>query len=189
MSTGPGKHSHPILQHTSDLCKGYLTTKDSDGLKIIWAPQLPSWQGLERVEPRSEGKAANKGTAYVGAHSRLLEKHYRWLPHGANQKMALIMNPKLKIYFALSLNEKVFPNLFCTWAAITEKLKVFHLLHTMPVVRNNTTALITFLIQFQDFVGTGFLQIVFLLLIYQLFFCNLLCNTMLTTKLKQAYRG
>lgn len=79
---------------------------------------------------------------------------------------------------------------------MTKKLKVFLSLHTMLVARNNSTALITFLTQFQAvhrkfflFVAKDFLQSFLLLLVYPLVFCHLLCHTMLTTKFKQAYRG
>ena len=43
---------------------------------ITW-PQ-PKWDSLGWVGPQSEGKAANKCSAYVGTPSRLLEKHSKW---------------------------------------------------------------------------------------------------------------
>ena len=67
-----------MTQHTSRLCKGYLTKKKSaasdDLVSTITQPQ-PNWDGLGWVGPQSEKKAANKCSAYVGTPSRLLEKH------------------------------------------------------------------------------------------------------------------
>ena len=69
-------------KHTSWLCKVYLTKKESDGvLQMAWPPQSPNLNPIEIlgwIGPQSEGKAANKSSAYVGTSSRLLEKHSRW---------------------------------------------------------------------------------------------------------------
>ena len=50
-------------KHTSRLCKGYLTKKESDGVQhqVTWPPQSPN---LNPVGQQSEGKVANKYSAY-----------------------------------------------------------------------------------------------------------------------------
>ena len=75
-------HRCTMTQHTSRLCKGYLTKKESDGVmhQMAWPPQSPDLKPIEMVLDeldRSEGKSANKYPAYVGTPSRLLEKHPR----------------------------------------------------------------------------------------------------------------
>jgi hypothetical protein len=71
-------------KHISRLCKGYFTKKESDEVlhQMTWPPQCPqpqpNWDDLGWLGPQSEGKAANKRSAYVGTPSRLLEKHSSW---------------------------------------------------------------------------------------------------------------
>ena len=48
-----------------------------DLASTITQPQH-NWDGLGWVGPQTEANAANKCSAYVGTHSRLLEKHSRW---------------------------------------------------------------------------------------------------------------
>jgi hypothetical protein len=40
-----------MAQHTSRLCKGYLTKKESDGVlhQIAWPPQSPDFNRIEMV--------------------------------------------------------------------------------------------------------------------------------------------
>ena len=60
-----------MTQHTSRLCKGYLTKKESDGVlhQMTWPPQSPDLKPIEMVwdelDLQSEGKAAIKCSAYV----------------------------------------------------------------------------------------------------------------------------
>jgi hypothetical protein len=61
---------------------GYLTKKESDGVlhQMTWPPQSPNLNPIEMVwdeSDRSEGKAANKCSSYVGTPSTLLERHSR----------------------------------------------------------------------------------------------------------------
>ena len=72
-----------MTQHTSRLCKGYLTKKQSDGVlhQMTWPQQSPNLNPIEMISyelDESVGKAANKCSAYVGTPSRLLEKHPGW---------------------------------------------------------------------------------------------------------------
>ena len=78
-------------------------------LSTITRPQ-PNWDGLGWVGPQSEGKAANKCSAYVRTPSRLLEKHSRWswlrecqecTKLSLRQRMATLKNLKYKLYFYL----------------------------------------------------------------------------------------
>ena len=98
-----------MTQHTSRLRKGYL--KESDGVLhhsaasydlvcTVTRPQ-PNWDDLGWVGPQSEGKAANKCSAYMGTPSRLLEKHSRgsWLRYcqecakvSSRQRVATLKN-------------------------------------------------------------------------------------------------
>ena len=75
----------------------------------ITQPQ-PNWDCLGWVGPQSEGKAANKCSAYEGTSSRLLEKHssWSWLREcqecaklSSRQRVATLKNLKSKIYFDL----------------------------------------------------------------------------------------
>ena len=50
----------------------------SDDLASTITQPQPNWDGLGLVGPQSEGKAANKCSAYGRTPSRLLEKHSRW---------------------------------------------------------------------------------------------------------------
>ena len=70
-------------KHTSRLCKGYLTKRESDGVlaSTITQPK-PNLEGLRWAGLQSEGKAANKCSAYVRTSLGLLE-HSRWPPHDA----------------------------------------------------------------------------------------------------------
>ena len=70
-------------------------------------------QGCVRAEPQSEGKAANKCSAYVGTPPRLLEKHSRWwwlsecqacAKVSSRQRVATLNNLKYEIYFDLFNN-------------------------------------------------------------------------------------
>jgi hypothetical protein len=84
-----------MTQHTSRLCKGYLTTKESDD-QMTWSPQSPDLNPIEIVwdelDLRSEGKAANKCSAYVG---RLLEKHSScWLRECQEKSVQSIIKAK-----------------------------------------------------------------------------------------------
>ena len=69
-----------MTQHTTRLCKGYLT-KESDGVmhQMTWPPQSPNLNLIEMVwdelDRRVKEKHPNKCSAYVGTPSRLLEKH------------------------------------------------------------------------------------------------------------------
>ncbi|CDQ88708.1 unnamed protein product, partial [Oncorhynchus mykiss] len=76
-----------ITQHTSRLCKGCLTKKESEGVlhQMPWPPQSTVLNPIEMVGDEldcREGTAANKCSVYVGTPSRLLEKHSRnlWIP-------------------------------------------------------------------------------------------------------------
>ena len=80
-------------KHTSRLCKGYLTKKESDGVlhQMTWPPVTwpkPNRDGLGWGGPQSEGKRANKCSSSLGTPSRLLTNHFRWLPHEAHRENA-----------------------------------------------------------------------------------------------------
>ncbi len=82
-------------KHISRLCKGYLTKKEWWVLcQMTRPPQTPKqWpkpnrDGLGWDEPQSEGKRANKCSAFLGTPSRLFENHFRWLPHEAHWENA-----------------------------------------------------------------------------------------------------
>ena len=86
----------------------WSAASDNLASTITW-PQ-PNWDGLGWVGPQSEGKAANKCSAYVGTPSRLLEKHSRWswlrecqecAKLSSRQRVATLKNLKYKIYFDL----------------------------------------------------------------------------------------
>jgi hypothetical protein len=72
-----------MTQHTSRLCKRYLTKKESNGVlhQMTWPTQSPDLNQIKRVwdelDRRGEGKAAYKFSAYVGTPTRLLEKNSR----------------------------------------------------------------------------------------------------------------
>ena len=58
-----------MTKHTSRVCEGYRTKKESDGVlhQMTWPPRSPDLNPIERfwdVGPQSEVKAANKGSAY-----------------------------------------------------------------------------------------------------------------------------
>ena len=72
-----------MTQHTSRLCKCYLTKRESDGMQhqMTWPPQSPGLKPIEmfwdELDRRVKGKAANKCSAYLGTPSRRLENHSR----------------------------------------------------------------------------------------------------------------
>ena len=82
----------------------------SDDLASTITRPQPNWDSLGWVGPQSEGKAANKCSAYVGTPSRLLEKHSRWnrlrecqecAKLTSKQRVATLKNLKYYIYFDL----------------------------------------------------------------------------------------
>ena len=82
----------------------------SDDLASTITQPQPNWDGLGWVGLLCERKAANKCSAYVGAPSRLLEKHssWSWLREcqecanlSSRQMVATLKNLKYNIYFDL----------------------------------------------------------------------------------------
>ena len=62
-----------MTQHTSRLCKGYLTKKESVGVlhQMTWPPQSPDRNPTEKVWDEldsSDRKVANNCSAYMGTH-------------------------------------------------------------------------------------------------------------------------
>ena len=87
-------------KHTSRLCKGYLTKKQSDGVlhQMTWPPQSPDLNPIEMVWDEMD--------------SRVKEKHSRcsWLREcqecaklSSRQRVATLRNLKSKIYYDLTL--------------------------------------------------------------------------------------
>ena len=67
-----------MTQHTSRLCKYYLTKKESDGVlhQMTWPPQSPDINPIEMVWYELDSRIKEKCSAYLTP-SRLLEKHSR----------------------------------------------------------------------------------------------------------------
>uniref|UniRef100_A0A4W5N7G5 Tc1-like transposase DDE domain-containing protein n=1 Tax=Hucho hucho TaxID=62062 RepID=A0A4W5N7G5_9TELE len=65
-----------MIQHTSGLCKGYLT-KDIDGVlnQMTWPPQSPDLNPIEMVWDELDRRVKEKQP--TSAPSTLLEKHSR----------------------------------------------------------------------------------------------------------------
>jgi hypothetical protein len=87
----------------------WWSAASDDLVSTIPRPQ-PNWDGSGWVEPQSEGKAANKCSAYVGSPSRLLEKHSRWSWLRECQECAKLSSSYLK-----NLKYKIYVDLFNTF--------------------------------------------------------------------------
>lgn len=79
-------------KHTSRLCKGYLTKKESDGVlcQTTCPPQSPDLNPIETVwddRPQTEGQRANNRSAPLGTPSTLFKIISGGLPHEAHQRI------------------------------------------------------------------------------------------------------
>ena len=87
------------------------------------------WDGLWWVWPQSEGKAANKSSAYVGTPSRCLKKHSSWSWLRECQECAKL-SPRQRVAILKNLRYKIYLDLFNTFLDTT----LFHVLfHTFDV--------------------------------------------------------
>ncbi|XP_071996534.1 F-box/LRR-repeat protein 17 isoform X4 [Engystomops pustulosus] len=66
-------------KHTSRLCTGYLTKKDSDGVlcQMTWPPQSPDLNPIMMVWSELDRRVKAKGPSIMGTHLILLEDHFR----------------------------------------------------------------------------------------------------------------
>ena len=130
-----------MTQHTSRLCKGYLTNKESDGVlhKMTW-PQ-PNWDGLGWVGPQSEGRAANKCSAYVGTPSRPLENHSRWswlrecqewAKLSSRQRVATLKNLKYILSLFWLLHDSM-----CYFIVLMSSLLFYNVEHSKKIKKNS----------------------------------------------------
>ena len=103
-----------MTQHTSRLCKDYLTKKESDEVlqQMTWPPQSSNLNPIEMVWDELDYRVKDKQpTSAVGTYSRLLEKHssWNWLREcqecaklSSRQRVATLKNLK-SIFICLTL--------------------------------------------------------------------------------------
>jgi hypothetical protein len=89
-----------MTQHTSRLCKGYLTRKESDGVlhQITWPPQLHNLHPIETVWDELDRRVTGKhptSAQHVGTPSRLLEKHSMKLVERMPRVCKAVINAKV----------------------------------------------------------------------------------------------
>ena len=91
-------------KHTSRLCKGYLTKKESDGVlhQMTWSPQSPDLNPIEMVGNELDRRVKETASKCSACGNSLLEKHSSWswlrecqdcVKLSSRQRMAL-KNPK-----------------------------------------------------------------------------------------------
>ena len=74
-----------MIQHTSRLCKGYLTKKESDGVlhQITWPPQSPDLNPIEMVWDELDHRVKEKQPTSAQHMWELLQDCWKSIPHEA----------------------------------------------------------------------------------------------------------
>ena len=95
-----------MTQHTSRLCKGYLTKKESDGVlhQMTWPPQSPDLNPFEMVWDELERRVKEKQLSAQHLREKALQvKLVESMPRVCNAvikaKGGYLKNLKYKIYF------------------------------------------------------------------------------------------
>ncbi|KAK6307621.1 hypothetical protein J4Q44_G00227690 [Coregonus suidteri] len=67
-----------MTQHTSRLCKGYFTKKESDGVlhQMTWLPQSPDLNPIEMVWDESDGRVKEKQLSICGNYFKTVGKAF-----------------------------------------------------------------------------------------------------------------
>ena len=74
-----------MTQHTSRLCKGYLTQKESDGVlhQMTWPPQSPDLNPIEMVWDELDCRVKEKQPSSAQHMWELLQDCWKSIPHEA----------------------------------------------------------------------------------------------------------
>ena len=79
-----------MTQHTSRLCKGYLTKKDSDGVlhQMTWPPQSPDLNQIEMVWDELDRRVKEKQSTSAQHMWELLQDCWKSIPGDAGLENA-----------------------------------------------------------------------------------------------------
>ena len=74
-----------MTQHTSRLCKGYMTNKESDGVlhQMTWPPQSPYLNPIEMAWDELDRRVKEKQPTRAQHMGELLQHGWKSIPHEA----------------------------------------------------------------------------------------------------------
>ena len=74
-----------MTQHTSRLCKGYLTKKESDGVlhQMTWPPQSPDLNPIEMVWDELDSRVKEKQPTSAQHMWEILQDYWKSIPREA----------------------------------------------------------------------------------------------------------